>query len=71
MSNIDSRLVDAARRGDYDLVSSLLSQGIDIDQMSSDWTALIIASRHGHERVVTLLIERGANLDLQDHVSIL
>ena len=66
MSNID-QFVYAARSGDYNLVSSLLSRGINIDgkDRSGD-TALIDASRSGNERVVSLLIERGANIDIQE-----
>ncbi len=71
MSNID-QFVSAAREGDYDVVFSLLSQGINIDGKNSDgWTALIWASYYGHERVVSLLIERGANIDIQNKVRIL
>ncbi len=71
MSNID-QFVSAAKKGDYDLVCSLLSQGINIDgQNRYGDTALIHASSNGHERVVSLLIERGANLDIQNNVRIL
>ena len=67
MSNID-QFVSAADRGDYDVVSSLLSRGIDIDQKNRYGnTALIDASSMGHERVVSLLIERGANIDIQNN----
>ena len=33
------------------------------------WTALIYAAGYGHTEVVSLLVERGADLDLQDGVS--
>ncbi len=66
MSNID-QFVQAAGRGDYYVVSSLLSRGININEKNSyGYTALIIASIYGNERVVSLLIERGANLDIQE-----
>ena len=71
MSNID-QFIKAAERGDYDLVCSLLSRGVDINQKNSyGYTALILASYNGHERVVSLLIERGANIDIQNNVRIL
>ena len=74
MSNID-QFVKAAERGDYNLVSSLLSQGINFDEKSHQFqwfgfTALIVASSKGHERVVSLLIERGANIHIQNNVRI-
>jgi ankyrin repeat protein len=33
-------------------------------------TALMYASMNGHDQVVKLLIEKGANMNLQDGVSI-
>ncbi len=57
MSNID-QFVDAAREGDYDVVSSLLSEGIDINQKNSFGnTALMNASGRNDEKVVSLLTE--------------
>jgi ankyrin repeat protein len=70
MSNIN-QFLDAAWTGDYDLVSSLLSRGLNINENSGGCTALLAASNYGHERVVSLLIERGVNIDIQDNVRIL
>jgi ankyrin repeat protein len=41
-----------------------------LTRIKLDETALMTASYHGHERVVSLLIERGANIDIQNNVSI-
>ena len=30
------------------------------------WTALMFAARYGHTEVASLLIERGASMDIQD-----
>ena len=57
-------LRDAASRGEIDRVRSLLSIGADVNAAKADGvTPLYSASLHGHTAVVTLLLERGANLD--------
>jgi ankyrin repeat protein len=58
-------LIAAAYMGNSELVSSLISQNIDLNLMSYDgYTALMYAIKNGHLDVVNLLIEAGANLNL-------
>lgn len=61
-------LIRAAREGKADTVKALLStQGTDVnatDERGS--TALIEASRYGHDDVVRALIAAGANLKARD-----
>lgn len=33
-----------------------------------DWTALMLAARYGHAGIVTLLLDRGASIDLAQKV---
>ena len=66
------RLLDAAQVGDYSVVVSLLDEGGDVNcQNSYGLTPLHCASANGHERVVSLLIERGADLNIKNEVRIL
>jgi ankyrin repeat protein len=71
MSEKSLRLIVAAQRGDISVVSSLLSEenGIDVNAQNRDGsTALMMASQAGHERVVSLLLERGAQLEIPNMV---
>jgi hypothetical protein len=58
----------AADQGDVDEVRRLLDRGASPDSWGVDSvnTALIGAARHGHARVVQLLLERGANPAISD-----
>ena len=63
----------AAASGEVALVRLLLDQGASIDArtrfrtpMHGRETALILASRAGHEEAVSLLLERHADMDLLD-----
>lgn len=51
-----------------DILSLLLErQDIDIECADTQgWTPLIAAADHGHERVVQVLVEKGANLNAED-----
>ncbi len=63
MSDWDIPLINAAANGDLSTVSHLLSKGKNINiQCSFGLTPLLWASMNGHERVVSLLIERGADI---------
>jgi hypothetical protein len=60
-------LWDAARAGDEGRVVKALDQGADIDAKSRyGATALIFAADKGHLHVVRLLLERGADANVQD-----
>jgi ankyrin repeat protein len=62
--SVDTALVDAARRGEADVVQSLLSDGADVNAAQGDGiTALHAAAEHGHVDVAKLLISAGAELE--------
>jgi len=62
-------LSHAAVREGVDVVSSLLSRGVDINGINLDGdTALMRACYGGNEAVVSLLIERGANIEIKNKV---
>ncbi len=61
---VDNPLLDAARRGEVEVVRSLLDGGADVNAARGDGlTALHAAAERGHLDVVKLLISAGAELD--------
>src|SRR5712691_11759045 len=60
-------LFDAARRGDGARVEQLLDAGVDVNARARyEVTALAFAANNGHLDVVRLLVERGADMNVQD-----
>jgi ankyrin repeat protein len=63
-SRTDSPLADAARRGDVDVVRSLLRGGSDVNASEGDgMTALHWAAETGRTEIAEILIYAGANLE--------
>ena len=63
-SPTDSPLADAARRGDVDVVRSLLRGGSDVNASEGDgMTALHWAAETGRTEIAEILIYAGANLE--------
>jgi len=63
---LGKKLWDAANRGDQHQVALALDQGASIEWRNTNSkgdTPLIVSSRHGHESVVRLLLERRASID--------
>lgn len=59
----DAVLLDAARRGDAEVVASRLGAGVDVDGPDGDgMTALHWAAERGHVDVVRRLLEAGAGI---------
>jgi len=51
----------ASSKGNDNIVKLLLGKGADVNAKAKDgWTALMIASRKGHQEVVNLLKAHGA-----------
>ena len=60
-------LREAARQGDLERVVELLAQGVPVDAPTRyGATPLFYAADRGHFDVVGLLVERGADVDVQD-----
>ena len=63
----DTELIDAARNGQDDLISSLLDLGANVNHEDRGGrTALLFAAAHGSADVVSLLIEHGADINHED-----
>ena len=57
------QLWDAADAGNAERVTELLDQGVAVDFRVYSWTPLIRASKNGYSEVVTLLLDRGPDLN--------
>ncbi|GAB5593481.1 hypothetical protein Unana1_08381, partial [Umbelopsis nana] len=63
-------LLEAAERGDTDLVSALLEQGASTELANNDrLTPLLVASNNGHLDVISLLLSNEANKEATDQTS--
>ena len=58
MSELNTKILQAAVRGDAKLVGALVSQGAQVDSTHQEgWTPLLVAAVGGHLEVVRLLGE--------------
>ena len=61
-------LVLAAREGAIDSVQALIDLGADLNKVSGDESsAMMVAVQNGHYKLATLLLEKGANPNLQNN----
>ena len=66
--SFSSGLLKAAENGTNKAVKFLLEMGVNIDSVDSNGrTALMLASKAGHEEIVETLLSAGANSSCQDH----
>ncbi len=57
-------LINAAQRGDIELVRELISKGINVDVLGEGgYSPLAVAMRNGHTEVARLLVNEGAAID--------
>ena len=59
----------AAKAGDIDTIQEYIDKGFSVDEKSPHVgdTALLLATASGHRDIVELLLEHGANVDVQDN----
>ena len=59
-------LMQAAKDGDAERTSALIANGANVDELSDyRWSALMFAAHYGHANVVDLLLQAGANPNVQ------
>ena len=69
MSDYDEQLREAAVKGNLAQARDLLKRGASVTSADNDWpgrTALHYACEDGHVKVVALLLEHGASLNIID-----
>ena len=62
--DLDSRLADAAKRGDTGMAQTLLAKGANVH--SDTDVALCFACEHGHTETVTMLLAAGADIHARE-----
>lgn len=63
-------LIDAAKKGDFELVQALLLSGADVNERDNHGDSpLIFAAENNHKEIVELLLEKGADHTLQNNWS--
>jgi len=75
--SVDKQSFDAAQqllmasiKGDEELTKEILATGVDVDARDSDGgTALQWAAWYGYSRVLTALLDHGADINAKDHTS--
>ena len=59
-------LISAAKKGDIGKVEEFLNQGSDPNELERGFSALMFACERGHESVIRLLLEKGADAKITE-----
>ncbi len=59
----NEELKTAAKRGQVNLVKTLLSKGANVNYRSGSWTILMSVAKRGHTEVVKVLLRHGADVN--------
>jgi ankyrin repeat protein len=70
MNEIETRMRDACKAGDVEVVRQALSRGFPVNRTHPEykWSGLHYAAGYGRLKVVQLLLSAGAQWDLVDYV---
>lgn len=66
--SLDEKFINACAEGNYIVATELLEQGANIEARDGcdHQTALVFSANRGHEKIVKMLIENGAEINAQD-----
>ncbi len=53
-------------KGDLETVKKFIEYGASVNEMSNGLTPLMLAARYNHVEIIEILIENGANIELED-----
>ena len=68
ISSPESALLEAAQRGDVEVVRKLVDTGVDLNVRNDiERTALIVAALNGHAEIAQILIDAGADANASDY----
>jgi ankyrin repeat protein len=56
------RILKAAEHGRQDLVEMLVTYGVNVNEAKNEERALHVAAKYGKDKVVKILLERGADV---------
>ena len=56
----------AAREGNVDILRALLQHGVDVNRLTDGYTSLHVAALNNHVGAIDVLIEAGANMEVED-----
>lgn len=57
-------LIEAARKGEFDVVRKLVAEGADVNSKSdSGWSPILEASMNGHTEIVDFLLTHGSDIN--------
>jgi ankyrin repeat protein len=67
LSEVNRDLLKACESGDMEKAQQALENGANSEVKESDgWTPLFLASRAGHDAIISLLLENGTNVNAKD-----
>jgi uncharacterized protein len=62
----NSPLCAAIIKGDVNAVKVLIEYGLDVNEMSNDFTPLMLAARYNRVEIVEILLKNGAKVDIKN-----
>ena len=69
-SNKDNPLTTCCKNGSYHFLEKLIKENVNLEYTNKQGqNGLMLASQHGYSKIVSLLLENGANFDTKDKIN--